>query len=73
MGTVDGVADLGVALAAWFSDPHHHGIGLLQGKEPPQVAWPSATQEHLARRAIDSDRPVPDRRQVRHPRKETLS
>jgi catechol-2,3-dioxygenase len=34
LGTVDGVADLGFALAAWFIDPHHNWIGLLQLKEP---------------------------------------
>jgi catechol-2,3-dioxygenase len=34
LGTVDGVADLGFALAAWFVDPHHNTIGLLQLKEP---------------------------------------
>jgi catechol-2,3-dioxygenase len=32
LGTVDGVADLGFALAAWFVDPHHNWIGLLQLK-----------------------------------------
>jgi catechol-2,3-dioxygenase len=30
LGTVDGIADLGFALAAWFIDPHHNWIGLLQ-------------------------------------------
>jgi catechol-2,3-dioxygenase len=34
LGTVDGIADLGFALAAWFVDPHHNWIGLLQFKEP---------------------------------------
>jgi hypothetical protein len=34
LGTVDGVADIGFALAAWFVDPHHNWIGLLQFKEP---------------------------------------
>jgi catechol-2,3-dioxygenase len=32
LGTVDGIADLGFALAAWFIDPHHNWIGLLQLK-----------------------------------------
>jgi len=32
LGTVDGIADIGFALAAWFSDPHHNSIGLLQLK-----------------------------------------
>ena len=32
LGTVDGVADIGFALAAWFVDPHHNSIGLLQFK-----------------------------------------
>jgi catechol-2,3-dioxygenase len=32
LGTVDGVADIGFALAAWFIDPHHNWIGLLQPK-----------------------------------------
>jgi catechol-2,3-dioxygenase len=34
LGTVDGMADLGFALAAWFVDPDHNWIGLLQLKEP---------------------------------------
>ncbi|MGH2816594.1 MAG: VOC family protein [Actinomycetota bacterium] len=34
LGTVDGVADLGFALAAWFIDPDHNGIGPLQLKDP---------------------------------------
>jgi catechol-2,3-dioxygenase len=32
LGTVDGIADIGFALAAWFIDPHHNSIGLLQLK-----------------------------------------
>jgi catechol-2,3-dioxygenase len=31
--TVDGVADIGFALAAWFVDPHGNSIGLLQFKD----------------------------------------
>jgi hypothetical protein len=34
LGTVEGVADIGLVLAAWFTDPHHNWIGLLQFKEP---------------------------------------
>jgi catechol-2,3-dioxygenase len=34
LGTVDGVADIGFALAAWFVDPHRNWIGLLQLKDP---------------------------------------
>jgi catechol-2,3-dioxygenase len=34
LGTVDGVADIGFALAAWFTDPSHNWIGLLQLKDP---------------------------------------
>ena len=34
LGTVDGIADLGFALAAWFIDPHDNWIGLLQLKDP---------------------------------------
>jgi hypothetical protein len=34
LGTVEGVADIGFALAAWVHQPHHHWIGLLQFKEP---------------------------------------
>ena len=34
LGTVDGIADLGFALAAWFIDPDHNWIGLLQLKAP---------------------------------------
>jgi catechol-2,3-dioxygenase len=33
LGTIDGVADIGFALAAWFIDPHHNWIGLLQLKD----------------------------------------
>lgn len=32
LNTVDGVADIGFALAAWFTDPHRNYIGLLQLK-----------------------------------------
>jgi catechol-2,3-dioxygenase len=32
LGTVDGVADIGFALAAWLTDPHRNSIGLLQFK-----------------------------------------
>jgi catechol-2,3-dioxygenase len=32
MKTVDGVADVGFALAAWLVDPHGNSIGLLQFK-----------------------------------------
>ncbi|HEX6678305.1 MAG TPA: VOC family protein [Actinomycetes bacterium] len=32
LGTVDGVADIGFALAAWFTDPDRNWIGLLQLK-----------------------------------------
>lgn len=31
--TVDGVADVGFALAAWLVDPHANSIGLLQFKD----------------------------------------
>jgi catechol-2,3-dioxygenase len=30
--TVDGIADVGFALAAWLVDPHRNSIGLLQFK-----------------------------------------
>jgi catechol-2,3-dioxygenase len=33
LGTVDGIADIGFALAAWFVDPHDNWIGLLQLKD----------------------------------------
>ena len=32
--TVDGIADVGFALAAWFIDPGGNAIGLLQFKDP---------------------------------------
>jgi catechol-2,3-dioxygenase len=32
LNTVDGIADVGFALAAWFTDPHRNSIGLLQLK-----------------------------------------
>ena len=28
--TVDGIADVGFALAAWFVDPHGNSLGLLR-------------------------------------------
>ena len=31
--TVDGIADVGFALAAWLVDPHGNSIGLLQFKD----------------------------------------
>jgi catechol-2,3-dioxygenase len=31
--TVDGIADVGFALAAWLIDPHGNSIGLLQFKD----------------------------------------
>jgi hypothetical protein len=34
LGTVDGIADLGFALAAWIIDPDHNWIGLLQLNDP---------------------------------------
>jgi catechol 2,3-dioxygenase-like lactoylglutathione lyase family enzyme len=32
LNTVDGIADVGFAFAAWFVDPHQNSIGLLQFK-----------------------------------------
>jgi catechol-2,3-dioxygenase len=32
LNTVNGIADIGFALAAWFVDPHKNSIGLLQLK-----------------------------------------
>jgi catechol 2,3-dioxygenase-like lactoylglutathione lyase family enzyme len=32
LGTAGGVADIGFALAAWFTDPHHNSLSLLQLK-----------------------------------------
>jgi catechol-2,3-dioxygenase len=34
MTTLDGIADVGFALAAWIVDPHGNSIGLLQLKDP---------------------------------------
>jgi catechol-2,3-dioxygenase len=34
--TVDGIADVGFALAAWFVDPHRNTIGLMQFKQGQQ-------------------------------------
>jgi catechol-2,3-dioxygenase len=33
LSTIDGVADIGFALAAWFTDPGGNTIGLLQFKD----------------------------------------
>jgi hypothetical protein len=37
---VDGIADVGVALGAWFVDPDRNSIGLLElkGQAPPAAA-----------------------------------
>jgi catechol 2,3-dioxygenase-like lactoylglutathione lyase family enzyme len=32
LGTTGGITDIGFALAAWFTDPHHNSLGLLQLK-----------------------------------------
>jgi catechol 2,3-dioxygenase-like lactoylglutathione lyase family enzyme len=32
MGTIAGIADIGFALAAWFTDPHDNSLSLLQLK-----------------------------------------
>jgi catechol-2,3-dioxygenase len=32
LSTIDGIADIGFALAAWFTDPHHNSLSLLQFK-----------------------------------------
>jgi catechol 2,3-dioxygenase-like lactoylglutathione lyase family enzyme len=32
LNTVDGIADIGFALAAWFTDPDHNSLSLLQLK-----------------------------------------
>jgi len=32
LGTIDGIADIGFALAAWFTDPHHNTLSLVQLK-----------------------------------------
>lgn len=37
MAMVDGVADAGFALAAWFVDPHGNSIGLLELKDHQSV------------------------------------
>src|SRR4030095_8905829 len=50
-GPVGGVADLGFALAAWFVDPHHNWIGLLQLKDPgvrPHGAVTGATHADVS-------------------------
>ena len=43
LGTVDGIADLGFALAAWFVDPDHNWIGLLQPNDPALRTRSAAT------------------------------
>jgi hypothetical protein len=45
------VADIGFALAAWFTDPHHNWIGLLQLKDPgmqPHNPATSTTQADIS-------------------------
>jgi hypothetical protein len=36
LNTIDGVADVGFALSAWFVDPNGNTIGLLQFKDEGQ-------------------------------------
>jgi catechol-2,3-dioxygenase len=54
LGTVDGIADIGFALAAWFVDPHDNWIGLLQLKGPGMRTRGAATR---AAPAVGSDVP----------------
>jgi catechol-2,3-dioxygenase len=35
LNTVNGIADIGFAYAAWFTDPHRNSIGLLEFKASP--------------------------------------
>lgn len=35
LNTIDGIADIRFAYAAWFTDPHRNSIGLLQFKGSP--------------------------------------
>ena len=35
LNTIDGIADIGFAFAAWFTDPHRNAIGLLEFKANP--------------------------------------
>ena len=35
LNTIDGIADIGFAYAAWFTDPHRNSIGLLEFKASP--------------------------------------
>jgi catechol-2,3-dioxygenase len=37
LNTIGGIADIGFAYAAWFTDPHRNSIGLLQFKERPST------------------------------------
>jgi hypothetical protein len=57
LGTVDGVADIGFALAAWFIDPHHNWIGLLQLKDPGVRPHGAATGATQASELTANDRP----------------
>jgi catechol-2,3-dioxygenase len=57
LGTVDGVADIGFALAAWFTDPHHNWIGLLQLKDPGLRPHGPATGAAQASELTADDRP----------------
>jgi catechol 2,3-dioxygenase-like lactoylglutathione lyase family enzyme len=57
LGTVDGVADLGFALAAWFIDPHRNWIGLLQLKDPGVRPHGAATGATQASELTANDRP----------------
>jgi catechol-2,3-dioxygenase len=66
LGTVEGIADLGFALAAWFIDPHHNWIGLLQLKDP--VSGPTAPQPAPRRPTSRTSRDPSRRRASTWPR-----
>jgi catechol 2,3-dioxygenase-like lactoylglutathione lyase family enzyme len=40
LGMVDGIADIGFALAAWFVDPDRNSIGLLQLRTSANASHP---------------------------------
>ena len=44
--TVDGIADVGFALAAWLVDPHGNSIGLLQFKGADAIGRTSDARHH---------------------------
>ena len=52
--TVDGIADIGFARAAWIVDPHGNALGIMQRKQRPRAC----ERMHAARFELMDTRPA---------------